>query len=234
MRGDAQVFSGGEQDSFSFDLGTLEEKIHAGGIEHWYCNFDTPQRDRVEVEEENDEIKQILGNVIGVVDPDHPEPPPSMQPPEERPEILSFLDGPQRDESVDFETRERLALELVQNEETKAVTMDAAEPGERVADSPPARMKRRNLTIEDPYMSSEPSYKNKPLAEEEELAQYRTYSPGQRRSLTPVMSSKIPSLRQQEKQQVHGSVTPRASLPSLFDSRKSPSPLTRNQFGFRA
>lgn len=64
LRGDAHVFSGGEQDSFSFDLGQLEEKINSAelGME-WYCNFDTPNRDRREVEEENDEIKKILGNV---------------------------------------------------------------------------------------------------------------------------------------------------------------------------
>ncbi len=103
VRGDAHVFSGGEQDSFSFDLGQLEDKINNVEGMEWYCNFDTPQRDRKDVEEENDEIKKILNHVV--VDDEAP-PPLHI-----RPEILSFIEV-QKDESVDFETREKMALEL--------------------------------------------------------------------------------------------------------------------------
>lgn len=53
-----QVFSGGEQDnSFSFDLGNLEDKIY---------NTDAGRLDKSSKEgdeDENEEIKKILGSV---------------------------------------------------------------------------------------------------------------------------------------------------------------------------
>ena len=84
---------------------------------------------------------------------------------------------------------------------------------------------RRDLTIEDPYLLSEPSYKGKSLnleMDEEELKmQFRTYSPMNhkclKRSVTPTEReiSRIPGLRQMPLK-----LTPRGSVPSLFDTKR--------------
>lgn len=170
---------------------------------------------------------------------------------------------------MDFETREKLALELAkldmeqteekeeedfndrqsENEEGAEQHQQVVKFGEEVEvksfNSSPVGMKaygdhmqRRDLTLQDPYLLSEPSYKGKSLTldlDEEELKmQFRTYSPMQvktlKRSVTPTEkeTSKIPGLRQMPLK-----LTPRGSVPSLFDTKRQASPITRNQFGFK-
>ncbi len=56
-RKEQHIFSGPEQDSFSFDLGNLEDKIYNTDAAH------VGYPSNPDVDEEDEEIKQILGSV---------------------------------------------------------------------------------------------------------------------------------------------------------------------------